>query len=77
MMSRTASPIPSPIWRARQQLGFAASECLVFEDAPSGIRSAMAAGATVIAVPTTYTPEELSASEFDNPVAGGGSNAQS
>jgi beta-phosphoglucomutase-like phosphatase (HAD superfamily) len=32
----------------------------VFEDAPSGIRAAQAAGATVIGIPTTYLQQELS-----------------
>jgi sugar-phosphatase len=52
-------PHPEPYLAGAAGLGYAASECLVFEDAPSGIRSAMAAGATVIGVSTTYTPEDI------------------
>jgi HAD superfamily hydrolase (TIGR01509 family) len=45
------------------QLGFDPRTCLVFEDAPSGIRAAQAAGATVIALPTAYPQDELSAAD--------------
>jgi sugar-phosphatase len=53
-------PDPEPYFRGAEALGFSPAECLVFEDAPSGLRSAKAAGATVIAIATTYKPEELS-----------------
>jgi len=52
-------PHPEPYLAGAASVGFAASECLVFEDAPSGIRSAQSAGATAIGVPTTYQPEEI------------------
>jgi sugar-phosphatase len=52
-------PDPEPYLKGAELLGFTGSECLVFEDAPSGIRSAQAAGAMAIAVATTYRPEEL------------------
>jgi len=52
-------PDPEPYVAGAAALGYPAGECLVFEDAPSGIRSAQAAGATAIAVATTYTPEEI------------------
>jgi sugar-phosphatase len=52
-------PDPAPYRKGAELLGFAASACLVFEDAPSGIRSAQAAGAKAIGIPTTYRPEEL------------------
>ena len=52
-------PHPEPYLAGAAVLGFPASECLVFEDAPSGIRSALAAGAKVVAVSTTYRPEGL------------------
>ena len=53
-------PHPGPYMAGAAALGFDADECLVFEDAPSGIRSALAAGAKVVAVSTTYRREELS-----------------
>ena len=42
------------VWSARA-LGVAATECLVIEDSPSGVRAAIAAGARVIAIPTDYS----------------------
>lgn len=52
-------PHPEPYLAGAAALGFAAADCLVFEDAPSGIRAAIAAGAEVVAVATTYKGEEL------------------
>lgn len=52
-------PNPEPYLAGAAAIKFPVSECLVFEDAPSGIRSARAAGAHVVAVATTYKPEEL------------------
>ena len=52
-------PDPEPYLAGARLLGFAPGQCLVFEDAPSGIRSAKAAGMIAIAVPTTYQAEEL------------------
>ena len=53
-------PDPQPYLAGAAALGFDPRTCLVFEDAPSGIRAAHAAGATVIALPTTYPQHELS-----------------
>ena len=54
-------PDPEPYLKGAAILGVNANQCVVFEDAPSGIRSALAAGATAIAIPTTYRPDELTA----------------
>jgi sugar-phosphatase len=43
----------------------APSECVVIEDAPSGVRSGKAAGARVLAVRTTTGDEELLAAGAD------------
>jgi sugar-phosphatase len=52
-------PDPEPYLAGAKAVGFSATECLVFEDAPSGIRSAQAAGAPAIGVATTYQAEEI------------------
>ena len=52
-------PDPEPFLKAALCLGFAASDCVVLEDAPAGIRSGKAAGARVIAFRTTVPEAEL------------------
>ncbi len=49
-------PDPEPYVLAASRLGVAPEQCLVVEDAPSGIAAARAAGCAVLAVVTT-TPE--------------------
>ncbi|HEY4058132.1 MAG TPA: HAD family phosphatase [Kofleriaceae bacterium] len=44
-------PAPDPFLAGAQLLGIAANECLVFEDAPLGIESAVAAGMQHVLVP--------------------------
>ncbi len=53
-------PHPEPYLRGAECIGLNPTECLVVEDAPSGIRAAHAAGMKVLAVPTTYSRPELS-----------------
>ncbi len=53
-------PDPEPYLAGARVLGREPQKCLVFEDAPSGIRSAKAAGMTVIGVTTTYPRDRLS-----------------
>jgi sugar-phosphatase len=50
---QNGKPHPEPYLKAASVLGFPASECIVFEDVPAGIRSGKAAGAKVIAFNTT------------------------
>jgi sugar-phosphatase len=52
-------PDPEPYQKAAARLGFPASECVVVEDAPAGIRAGKAAGARVIGFPTTSNRREL------------------
>ncbi len=52
-------PDPEPYLKAAALLGFPASQCVVFEDAPAGIRSGKSAGAKVIAFRTTAADPEL------------------
>ena len=44
-------PHPEPYLRAAERLGVRADQCLAIEDSPTGVRSALAAGCRVIAVP--------------------------
>lgn len=48
-------PAPDCFLLAAERLGVAASECLVFEDAPAGIAAGVAAGATVVVVTATHS----------------------
>jgi sugar-phosphatase len=52
-------PAPDPFVLAAQRLGVDAADCLVVEDAPSGITGARAAGCAVLAVTTTSPAEDL------------------
>jgi sugar-phosphatase len=52
-------PDPEPYLKGAQYLGVPASDCIVIEDAPAGIRAGKAAGARVLALRTTATDAEL------------------
>jgi mannitol-1-/sugar-/sorbitol-6-phosphatase len=52
-------PQPDPYLKAASVLGVPATECIVVEDVPAGIRAGKAAGAKVIAFPTTVRRSEL------------------
>jgi len=58
-------PDPEPFLKAAAKLGFPASECIVIEDAPAGVRAGKAAGARVIALLTTMTRGSLEAAGAD------------
>jgi mannitol-1-/sugar-/sorbitol-6-phosphatase len=57
-------PDPEPYLAGAAALGFEPTACIVFEDAPSGIRSAKSGGMMAIAVTTTYRAEELSEADM-------------
>jgi mannitol-1-/sugar-/sorbitol-6-phosphatase len=52
-------PHPEPYIKGAVSLGFRPAQCIVFEDAPTGIRSALSAGAKVIGIPGTYDGTQL------------------
>jgi len=56
---KTGKPDPEPYLKAAAKLGFAASDCIVVEDVPAGIRAGNAAGARVIAFLTTVARRDL------------------
>jgi sugar-phosphatase len=56
---KIGKPDPEPYLKAAAKLGFAASECIVVEDAAAGVRAGTAAGARVIAFLTTMIRSSL------------------
>ena len=62
---KNGKPHPEPYLKGASVLGFSATECVVVEDVPSGIRAGKAAGATVIAFRTTVKDPELRAAGAD------------
>ena len=56
---RQGKPHPEPFLTGAAALGFAAEECIVFEDVPAGVRAGKAAGARVIAFTTTVQSAAL------------------
>ena len=56
---KAGKPFPDPFLLAAECLGFQASNCVVFEDSPSGIKAGVASGATVIAVCTSHSREKI------------------
>lgn len=56
---RIGKPDPEPYLKGAALLGVPASKCIVFEDAPAGIRSGKSAGALVMALRTTAPDHEL------------------
>jgi len=56
---KIGKPDPEPYLKAAAKLGYAASDCVVVEDAPAGVRAGKAAGARVIGVLTTMGRRDL------------------
>lgn len=57
-------PSPDIFLKAAENLGVKASECLVIEDAISGVKAGRAAGAKVLALTTSFSPGELSDADW-------------
>ncbi len=57
---KAGKPNPEPYLKAIQKLGLSPEECLIFEDADSGIISATAAGCNVVVVGSNSTIENKS-----------------
>lgn len=58
-------PHPEPYLKGAAVLGFPATECVVLEDVPAGVKAAKAAGARVIAFTTTVQPPLLEEAGVD------------
>ena len=56
---KNGKPDPEPYLNGAEKLGLPATQCVVIEDAPSGIRAGNGAGCRTFAVPTTYPVNEL------------------
>jgi mannitol-1-/sugar-/sorbitol-6-phosphatase len=54
-------PDPEPYLLAARELGVGPARCVVFEDAPAGLRAGRAAGMTTVALTTTHQAHELDA----------------
>lgn len=65
-----AKPDPEIYLECARRLGVGASQCLIVEDAVSGVKAARAAGATVVGLPGTSSAEELKAAGADAMVSG-------
>jgi mannitol-1-/sugar-/sorbitol-6-phosphatase len=63
-------PDPEPYVKGAALLGVAPQNCVVFEDAPAGIRAGKAAGAIVIAFTTTAPDSELAEAGADFVISG-------
>jgi len=60
-MVERGKPDPEPYRRGAEWLGFPASDCIVVEDAPSGVGAGVAAGCRVLGVLGTHSAKELRA----------------
>ena len=63
-MVERGKPDPEPYRKGAELLGFLPGECVVVEDAPSGVGSGKAAGCRVLAVLGTEPVEELRAADW-------------
>ena len=57
-------PDPQLFLTAASRMGIVPADCIVFEDAPSGVQAAKTAGAKCIAVTNSTTAENLSAADL-------------
>jgi sugar-phosphatase len=58
---KIGKPDPAPFLLAASRLGVDPADCLVIEDAPAGLASGRAAGASLLALLSTHTAAELDA----------------
>ncbi len=63
-MVERGKPDPEPYRRGAELLGFSPEECVVVEDAPSGVGAGKAAGCRVLGVLGTHSAEELRAADW-------------
>lgn len=56
-----SKPDPETYLKGAKELGFDATNCIVFEDAPKGVEAALNAGMQAVVLTTMHTAEEFSA----------------
>ena len=54
-----SKPHPQTFLNAAEKLGVQPGDCIVFEDAPKGVETALNAGMQAVAILTTHEPEEF------------------
>lgn len=64
-------PAPDIFLKAAENLGVEASNCLVIEDAISGVAAGLAAGAKVLALTTSFSAKELIRADWIAPLLTG------
>jgi mannitol-1-/sugar-/sorbitol-6-phosphatase len=70
-MVERGKPDPEPYRRGAELLGFRPEECVVVEDAPSGVGAGIAAGCRVLGVLGTHSLDELHAASWVIPSLAG------
>ncbi len=63
-MVERGKPDPEPYRRGAELLGFRSEDCIVVEDAPSGVGAGAAAGGRVLGVLGTHSAEELDEADW-------------
>ena len=63
-MVKSTKPDPEIYLTASEMLGIQSSECMVVEDAPSGLQAAATAGMKSLALSTTFPPEKLELADW-------------
>jgi mannitol-1-/sugar-/sorbitol-6-phosphatase len=63
-MVERGKPDPEPYRRGAELLGFAPKDCVVVEDAPSGVGAGKAAGSRVLGVLGTHSVDDLKAADW-------------
>ena len=63
-MVERGKPDPEPYRRGAELIGFRPEECVVVEDAPSGVGAGKAAGCRVLAVLGTHSAEDLRGADW-------------
>jgi HAD superfamily hydrolase (TIGR01509 family) len=64
---KNKKPAPDIFILAAKKLGLDPKDCLVIEDALSGIQAAKAAGAKCLAITSSFTPDKLPGADFYAP----------